>query len=87
MALRQSSRYPYNVPYNPQDWGPVGGESNNDIPRIVPQQSLNGPHSGLLSSSSLNSLTTSSLFFAFGIKILILHIHKYGILFLGQGLT
>ncbi|THC90836.1 hypothetical protein EYZ11_009705 [Aspergillus tanneri] len=54
MASRQ-----YNVPYNPQDWGPVSGahmlpghtsypqSNNNNMLRIIPQQRLAGPHSDM----------------------------------------
>lgn len=48
----------YNVPYNPQDWGPVGHSSvnpgqqsypqANNMLRIVPQPRSSGPHSGLI---------------------------------------
>lgn len=50
MASRQ-----YNVPYNPQDWGPVGvsGQSTypqtNSMTRIISQSRQAGSHAGLLS--------------------------------------
>lgn len=54
MAARHSGVY--NVPYNPQDWGPVGGASaqvpypqSNNMLRIVPQQQRT--HSGLFNFS------------------------------------
>ncbi|KAB8239345.1 uncharacterized protein BDW43DRAFT_1717 [Aspergillus alliaceus] len=48
MASRQ-----YNVPYNPQDWGPVGGSGQsayvqpNNMLRIIPQARQAGSHSDM----------------------------------------
>lgn len=43
MASRQPANY--SVPYNPQDWGPMGGapvqapyHQSNSVPRVAPQQ-------------------------------------------------
>ena len=44
----------YNVPYNPQDWGPVGGSGQSTYPqttsmtRIISQSRQAGSHSGQL---------------------------------------
>ncbi|KAL1965054.1 hypothetical protein VTN77DRAFT_6114 [Rasamsonia byssochlamydoides] len=42
MALRLSSSSSYNAPYNPQEWGPVGGGSSPQLGLVAYGQSNNG---------------------------------------------
>lgn len=42
MAPRMPSSSPYTAPYNPQEWGPIGGGSSPQLGQVAYNQSNNG---------------------------------------------